>query len=433
VGEIFGKLTRSGITQGDKTKWYDSPEEATIAASRQLPSADEILGTDPLNPRSAAPGSLPTVETPSWRDAVGSGNPRALTTRGKVLEALISGGLGAANAIGDQSAHASMYSRGGIGSNPITAGAEPIERARSGWLLDQQVKWEQQQRAERERLNAATIEHLGAQTDLNREQAGVLRLKGTVPPPTPTLEQMYAQAIQAGDTEGAQRIAEAARTFAESKQREPADTQYSDWRKQNPNAPVSEYVKLTHPDNKPEGETGAYFPIVDEQGNLQTFFNPKSGRAVNPPVSGRKSPLSAAENVRRANSEFMLGKLNELEALAKQNPDAIGPVAGRLESLKQGTIGSTDAKTELHRGSNDLADMLLRARSGAQINEQEYDRLRRLVPNPNQPPQTFLSNLKNFRAELQSITNKSTGREGSTDNSSPKEDPFKAFGGSKLR
>jgi hypothetical protein len=181
MGEIFSKhLTKSGITQGDQTKWYNSPEEATAAASRQLPSADEILGPDPSNPRSAAPASLPRVETPSWREAVSTN--RGLTTRGKVLEAVISGGLGAANALADASAHAGSYSHGAPGSNPVEAGAAPIQAAKSGWLLDQQRKWEEQQRADREQLNAAQLGHLASQTDLNNNaQAGALRLKGTCP------------------------------------------------------------------------------------------------------------------------------------------------------------------------------------------------------------------------------------------------------------
>jgi len=68
MGELFNSkhLAKSGVTLGDKTTWHNSPEAASIAASRQLPSAEEILGPAPLNPRSAAPGSLARVETPSW-------------------------------------------------------------------------------------------------------------------------------------------------------------------------------------------------------------------------------------------------------------------------------------------------------------------------------------------------------------------------------
>jgi hypothetical protein len=58
---------------------------------------------------------------------------------------------------------------------------------------------------------------------------------------------MYAQAIQAGDTEGAQRIAEAASNYAAGKRTEPKETEFSVWRQQNPNSPVSDYLKLTHP------------------------------------------------------------------------------------------------------------------------------------------------------------------------------------------
>jgi hypothetical protein len=55
--------------------------------------------------------------------------------------------------------------------------------------------------------------------------------------------------------------------------------------------------------------------------------------------------------------------------------------------------------------------MLLRARSGAQINEQEYARLSKLVPSVTDPLPTFQAKLKDFRREAQSILSGSTGNQ----------------------
>jgi hypothetical protein len=53
--------------------------------------------------------------------------------------------------------------------------------------------------------------------------------------------------------------------------------------------------------------------------------------------------------------------------------------------------------------------LLLRARSGAQINEQEYQRLTKIVPNPNSPDARFLSDLRNFREEVRGVLARRSG------------------------
>lgn len=172
----------------------------------------------------------------------------------------------------------------------------------------------------------------------------------------------------------------------------------------------------------PVGEQGSYIPVLNEQGVIQYFYNPKSGQtkpvpanAPTPPADqpdARKTPLPPAENVRRATADTMLGMMDEMEQMVQGDKDAVGPFTGRVtEPLKQATIGSTPNRTELYRKSRDIADMLLRARSGAQISMQEYNRLTKLVPNPNQPYATFMSNLHGFRTEAKSIFEKSTGKQ----------------------
>jgi hypothetical protein len=58
MGELFNSkhLAKSGVTLGDKTTWHNSPEAASIAASRQLPSAEEILGPAPFEPAQRCTG-----------------------------------------------------------------------------------------------------------------------------------------------------------------------------------------------------------------------------------------------------------------------------------------------------------------------------------------------------------------------------------------
>ena len=91
--------------------------------------------------------------------------------------------------------------------------------------------------------------------------------------------------------------------------------------------------------------------------------------------------------------------------------------------------GVSDKEAKFRSALSDAADMLLRARSGAQINEQEYKRLAGLLPKATDEPQIFEANLSRFENQLrQSLTNRkkyeniprsSLGQQGGTSLPSP--------------
>lgn len=113
------------------------------------------------------------------------------------------------------------------------------------------------------------------------------------------------------------------------------------------------------------------------------------------------APRSADERKDAGNLSVMIDDTFTLQNLATSNKDAIGPLQGRWQAIKRATIGTGNAEVnELFRISDNLADQLLRARSGAQINEGEYARLRTLVPNPRGPEDKFFSDLAGFVSEL---------------------------------
>lgn len=113
------------------------------------------------------------------------------------------------------------------------------------------------------------------------------------------------------------------------------------------------------------------------------------------------APRSADERKDAGNMSVMIDDILTLENLANSNKDSIGPLQGRWQAFKRATVGTGDAEiNELFRISDNLADQLLRARSGAQINESEYRRLRPLVPNPRGPEDKFFSDLAGFASEL---------------------------------
>ncbi len=141
-------------------------------------------------------------------------------------------------------------------------------------------------------------------------------------------------------------------------------------------------------------------------------WNPKAGKTVVAPGIGvaRKARLSASAIKEETILSVMLEDIERLQELSAKHPEAIGPIQGRLGAVRAKTVGNPPEVTELRRLAFNLSDQLLRARSGAQINEQEYARLARLVPQPSDPEIDFATKLKSFQDEIQRTLAKRTGQ-----------------------
>lgn len=83
--------------------------------------------------------------------------------------------------------------------------------------------------------------------------------------------------------------------------------------------------------------------------------------------------------------------------------DFVGPIAGRYGGAKEMTIGLPPAQAEFYADVRSMKDALLRAKSGAQINEQEYRRLVKFLPDENSPASVFETRLLRFEKEMDSI------------------------------
>lgn len=126
---------------------------------------------------------------------------------------------------------------------------------------------------------------------------------------------------------------------------------------------------------------------------------------------GIRPPYTATERSQMAELDDMLGQVDILEWLATNNRGAIGWVQGKLAAAKRQVVGAGPEVNEMFRIADNLADQLLRARSGAQINEQEYVRLRSLVPNPRLAEEKFFSDLTGFKGGLERILARRSGAE----------------------
>lgn len=100
-------------------------------------------------------------------------------------------------------------------------------------------------------------------------------------------------------------------------------------------------------------------------------------------------------------SDKLKKEFDKQEALASKGQYA-GAFAGNVRAF----LGTASPEEITFRNALlDSADLLLRARSGAQINEQEYNRLKSILPQLTDEPNTFLPAMKRFQDETSAIIN----------------------------
>lgn len=108
-----------------------------------------------------------------------------------------------------------------------------------------------------------------------------------------------------------------------------------------------------------------------------------------------------------------MAKIGELSTLIDQTqiikdsfkPDYVGPVGGRYGSIKEKLVDLPENQVTFYAAVRNAKDALLRARSGAQINEQEYKRLVAFLPDENLPSGNFKARLAGFETLLKSTIN----------------------------
>lgn len=113
-------------------------------------------------------------------------------------------------------------------------------------------------------------------------------------------------------------------------------------------------------------------------------------------------PVSADVQDRLGNLFSVQRRLQEIAATF--DPAFVGPVRGRTAGIREEVPGAMDTPEARFRAAlSDVKDQLLRSRSGAQINEQEFKRLTAILPDEKAQPRIFQAKLKSFRTEFAAI------------------------------
>lgn len=119
-------------------------------------------------------------------------------------------------------------------------------------------------------------------------------------------------------------------------------------------------------------------------------------------VEKSAKPLTGEAAKSVAQLDTLLEMTDDVETLF--DPKFVGRITGSIGGAAREFTGEiADQEVEFRRVTRDIKDMLLRARSGAQINEQEFKRLSDLTPSPSQPEKVFKARLRGFRRAVQQL------------------------------
>ena len=154
-----------------------------------------------------------------------------------------------------------------------------------------------------------------------------------------------------------------------------------------------------------------------------SYIFPATAEGIVPALSRGKGAGTVGEPTRLKSklSAEQLGKVGELNAIlqninktkelygygtGKEHIEWVGVIGGRKGGIKSKYLGTASGdQVKFYAYVKDMQDALLRARSGAQINEQEYARLVNFLPDPNLPSTTFKARLDRFEEATKILLN----------------------------
>lgn len=160
----------------------------------------------------------------------------------------------------------------------------------------------------------------------------------------------------------------------------------------------------------PRSRAGQWIPLYDENSNVQFGAVNYEQQAFRPIPLGTAGdfagagqitdrPLSDTARKDKAALEVMLQDTQRLDVLANMNRDKIGPGWGRYYGVARRFYDIGESANRMFRIAQNLRDLLVRARSGAQVNERELEEMEKIMPNPSGTESAFFANLREFQLE----------------------------------
>jgi hypothetical protein len=146
-------------------------------------------------------------------------------------------------------------------------------------------------------------------------------------------------------------------------------------------------------------ETATPFFTVAQTAEGFVPINSRTGAPGEP--TGLSKTLPSEQIV----AQQQIGTLKETMSEMKKNykPDYVGPVAGRAGSVAEKTIGIEPQRAKFNSQVAQLQNSLIYLMSGKQINEAEYERLKKQIPDINLPQGVFEARMQEFDRTVDSI------------------------------
>ena len=128
-------------------------------------------------------------------------------------------------------------------------------------------------------------------------------------------------------------------------------------------------------------------------------FSVRGGQVAGGPIGGKPLPNEMITTNQQIGT--LKETLDRVKALYKD--DYVGPVAGRISGAKEVTIGVPTEQAQFNADVAQIKNSLVYLMSGKQINEQEYQRLAKQLPDKNLPSDVFKARMNTFDKTLDSI------------------------------
>lgn len=139
---------------------------------------------------------------------------------------------------------------------------------------------------------------------------------------------------------------------------------------------------------------------VTDQGIVPTITRGPGAGTAQPPT-GLKKPMSNEMVTTMQQIGTLKDTLKAMKDVYK--PEYVGPIAGRYRSIKEQTVGIDDNQALFRSRVAQLQNSLIYLMSGKQINEAEYERLKRQLPDVNLPSNVFNARMQEFERTVDSI------------------------------
>ncbi len=175
----------------------------------------------------------------------------------------------------------------------------------------------------------------------------------------------------------------------------------SDWVADPKNKPSLEAFQRTYAANN----AMPYFGVVPTSGGLQPV-NSRTGQIAGPPIGDKPltnemiTSLQQIETLKET-MKAMKDVYNPKEGV--KHKEWVGPVQGRYSGLKEQTVGMEEDQAMFRSRVAQLQNSLIYLMSGKQINESEYVRLKKQIPDINLPDKVFEARMNEFDRTVDSI------------------------------